>query len=1471
MYKVRLSPYANIFYTDWLLDTASFRYNVSYAQILHGKLDANRLKKALIRYVNDHLLLNSHIQEINGEPYWVKNTDISELEYFDYPISYAELLKYVTNKFDLYNDHLYRFRLVRLDKGIYKFIVVLQHLVMDGSSLDVGVFETISNYYNDENYAIKYSIEDQIRLNTNLTDILSIKLDQNKDKYEEFWRQQLSDIENIDLNFLKLDRSFKEESATKLLDNPIEEIKFSYGNEELAKLNQIKLKYSITPYMYGQCIFAMLLHRYTERERLAIAYPIAIKEGVDFIYGVQLNINLIPYEFKSSITIVELLNQSKEFFRVIKQEDIKYSYYPITDLFNALIGVNNGLLNISFIQAPFRDKPFEFNDIEKVEALSELNVDSVPKEMLLFEQEIKLRNDRLNYRVRFDKRNFDKELVSNFVANYKRLFFEILEDLLSENGSKSITNYSLLDDEQYNKIVYEFNQTDKIYPKKTIHQLFEEQALKTPHNVAVIDSMGSYTYAMVQHQVERLAANLFIDKQEKALIAILSEKSCLQIISALAIMKSGNAYLPLSIDWPIEHIKQVLKEGGVRSLVVSGKQCKRIMGTDLESEYKIVAVRRMHKSELPVTSKVKFPMVNIDDKAYVIFTSGSTGKPKGVAISHKGAVNTIYALNEKFGIGEHDKVLALSELSFDLSVYDMFGLLTSGGAVVFPEQGKIREPSHWLSLIKRYNITIWNTVPQFLQLLMEYPRLTNSSISSLKLVLLSGDWIPIDLPNRIKARNLKASVMSLGGATEGSIWSIWYEIIKTDPAWISIPYGRAMPNQKMYVLDKALQLLPIGVIGEICIGGEGVALGYWDDIQRTETSFIEHEKLGRIYRTGDLGKWNKNGYIEILGRKDNQIKISGYRIELGEIENKLASCPEIKHAIVTAKNFSSNSAKFSKDKYIVAYYVADKKLDEIAIYDYLANQLPEYMLPSALIYLNKLPLTANGKLDKAALPELKFESDDRYVEPKNRQEKLICKAFIEVLGKKRVGVNDDFFKLGGNSLKAITLTSILQTNFDVKVTHIFNLRTPLKLAENLLISKDIIRQKLELVKLAYKNKSTKNHIIDEQLQNKVTRYLESVGGLQIDYTLQKPITNILLTGATGFLGCNLLNQLLKVTNYKIFLLIRASSREEAINRINKKFQYYFDKTLDDVYGSRVIVFKANIEKSYLGLLLQEYEELIDKVDSIIHAAASVKHYGEYDEFYLTNVQATINLLDFSRLTKLKDFHYISTYSVLNYGFILNHDEGIYTEDDLPDSSHQHNNFYVQTKLQGEQQVIEYRNRYGISSNIYRIGNLAFMAENCRTQENVEDNAFFHWLKYLLKLKKVAYDLDLIDVSPADLTAQAIVKLFDKKLLANNTYHVFNSHLCYISNIFYNSEIQSPAIVPVTMEEFIDDIVNNLSNNICHDLIRFLLHQGWLDEWDVKNVTTIMVLQNRTKRILKQLGFEWSPITSTMFDKLEPLK
>jgi amino acid adenylation domain-containing protein len=443
--------------------------------------------------------------------------------------------------------------------------------------------------------------------------------------------------------------------------------------------------------------------------------------------------------------------------------------------------------------------------------------------------------------------------------------------------------------------------------EETLHSLFIKQVQIQADSPAVITPELTLTYQELYQRALQLASQLReLGATSNNAIAIVMQKGWEQIVAVLGILISGAAYLPIDPELPAERQWYLLTQGQVKLIVTQPH-----LHLSLPSGVQQVCVESQLRGDGEDIKLVQTP----DDLAYIIYTSGSTGLPKGVAIDHRGAVNTILDINRRFGIKSGDRILALSALNFDLSVYDIFGILAAGGTIVIPSADKTKDPAHWLELIVSQQITLWNSVPALMQMLVEYLTNQPQQPSSLRLALLSGDWLPLNLPNQIQTLWSNIQVVSLGGATEASIWSIYYPITQVDPTWKSIPYGKPLDNQQVYVFNHNLQQTPVWVTGQLYIGGIGLAKGYWKDEEKTNASFITHPVTKeKLYKTGDLGRYLPDGNIEFLGREDFQVKINGYRIELGEIEAILKQHPTVKEAVVTT---------VEQTQQLVAYIVSD--------------------------------------------------------------------------------------------------------------------------------------------------------------------------------------------------------------------------------------------------------------------------------------------------------------------------------------------------------------------------------------------------------------------------------------------------------------------------------------------------------------------------------------------------------------------
>ncbi|MFJ7138046.1 non-ribosomal peptide synthetase [Streptomyces fungicidicus] len=426
--------------------------------------------------------------------------------------------------------------------------------------------------------------------------------------------------------------------------------------------------------------------------------------------------------------------------------------------------------------------------------------------------------------------------------------------------------------------------------------LVEEQARKTPDAVAVISETGELTYRETVWHARRLARRLKeLGAAPDTLVGVVLDKGWEQVPAVLGVQLSGAGYLPIEPGWPRARREQLLGEAGAGIVVTSPKMRDEAGWPDG------VRVVTLDDPEVAAASTDPVEVMPAGDHlAYVIYTSGSTGRPKGVAIDHRSAVNTVLDMNARFRVGPGDVVLALSSLSFDLSVYDVFGLLAAGGSVVLPAPGRTQDPAHWTDLAERHGVTLWNSVPALMQAWVDSGGHGDAELpaSTLRLVLLSGDWIPVALPDAVRRRHPEAKVVSLGGATEAAIWSVCYPIGEVPLHWSRIPYGKPLANQTLHVYDASFEPCPVWSTGEIFIGGVGVARGYWGDPERTAERFVVHPRTGeRLYRTGDLGRYLPGGDIEFLGREDLQVKVNGYRIELGEITSALLRQPGVADAV----------------------------------------------------------------------------------------------------------------------------------------------------------------------------------------------------------------------------------------------------------------------------------------------------------------------------------------------------------------------------------------------------------------------------------------------------------------------------------------------------------------------------------------------------------------------------------------------
>ena len=1088
-------PLTNVQQAYYLGRSSSFELgNVSthvYSEYKFSYLNVESLEGAFNQLIKRHFVL--HTIFINNQQQYLKEVPYYKIGVYELS-SELELIT-IRDKLShkIYSPEVYPLFDILVTKLSNSYIL---HISFDALLIDMSSFSLLSRelteLYNNPNSLLsnlKVSYRDYI------LKYESIRASTLYAEAEKYWRNKIDEY-NFDVNLPLL-------TSPSNVKNPrFARISKTINSKIWNKLLNKSQKLSISSTTLVLEIYGKVLSYWSGQDKICINITLfnrlPIHPQINEIIGDFTVLELFNYIDSSKKTTSQKLKNTHEslwkdiehnlfdgidFQRLVKTQKLMSANQIVSPivLTSILGGINSNNYNNPF------DLPID-------KSYQGINYSITQTSQVWLDNKVYETNEGLVVEWEYVAQLFDREVIEEIHCTYCKLI-EVLADI-DWDTELMPTMIIPQKDKELIGCINNYKQelsVDTLFTK--YEKLIEKNLLYA--NIAVIDSGTQNEYSYKQLVIDSNLLSKYIllkdnlgkkpnDIQGK-LIGILTEKGYNQVVGTLSIMKSGYGYLPLSISWPIGRLNEVLKQAVPLILLISKAQYNQQQVRNLLSKkYQIIIIEdvllEIHTNQKinSQLEKINLPQVEPDSIAYVIFTSGSTGKPKGVTISHRGALNTIDAVNARFNVTSKDKILALSELSFDLSVYDIFGILVVGGSIIFPKQEQAQDSKHWLDLISKYKITIWNTVPQLAGLLMEEIADSNLEKLYLRLFLLSGDWIPINLPDKIKKYCCNATVMSLGGATEGSIWSIWYEIEKVKKEWRSIPYGIAMPNQQLYVLNHSRECCPVQVTGEIYIGGIGVALNYWGDQDLTYKSFIDHDVFGRLYKTGDLGKWYQDGYLEFIGRKDSQIKLNGYRVELGEISAKLTRLKAVEEAVVTiqrqddkdyiigylvpkvwskkqskgvapAELFYSKTLNVQESKKSQSGNIDQASLIKKVVNKKLSKLLPKYMLPDFYIILEKLPISANGKLDTSKLPKFLLQEANFYAAPRNDLEKRIAKIWSEVLGiaLDKVGINDNFFGLGGSSISAIRLISKLneQCNSNISLDVIFKYDTVKKIAK----------------------------------------------------------------------------------------------------------------------------------------------------------------------------------------------------------------------------------------------------------------------------------------------------------------------------------------------------------------------------------------------------------------------------------------
>lgn len=828
-----------------------------------------------------------------------------------------------------------------------------------------------------------------------------------------------------------------------------------------------------------------------------------------------------------------------------------------------------------------------------------------------------------------------------------------------------------------------------------IHAPIVRHALASPQAIAVQSTDRTLTYGELLSEASAvadwlLAAGLAPEQH----VAVIMEKGWGQVVAVLGVLLAKGAYVPIDPALPVKRQRQLLQLSTVQHLLTLPGQLHTEV---LEGPWSVLNLTVGQNAPYGKHHEQSLSSDGLPRLAYTIFTSGTTGVPKGVMIDHAAASNTITDINALLAVKPEDCLLGVSSLSFDLSVYDIFGILGAGATLVLPAPRRGHDPQHWKALMDAHRVTLWNSAPQLMQMLTDSLDRQPQGLTSLRAIMMSGDFIPVELPMRIRALGCDGLILSLGGATEAAIWSIAHPIGKVDDAH-SIPYGRALANQRVTVLDRALRPTPDHVQGRIYISGAGLARGYLGDDEKTAQRFFPHPICGeRLYDTGDLGRYNDLGEIVILGRDDSQVKIRGHRVELGEIETVIGRHPDVAQAVIVA------ALSHADTKRLIAYVQPRTQATELttqAIRSFVDEHLPDYMVPQHVVFLAQLPVSTNGKVDYQALPAVTEGFDDdglSQVEPRTESEAIILGVWQRLIPGLTIGVTNNFFELGGDSVLATRLVhelnESLQMNLEIQ-----------DLFENLTIE-DLARLRDERAASTGSTRSGLSHgKANAQTLNADVARLGAKAGLHL---ARQPSTvsnedgdqrgAVLVTGATGWVGAHLLAELLRSSERQVVCLVRGDTDAAARHRLLERLDE-LGLDLSSTQLARLMVVSADMSAPSLGLPMWRWLALTESVTHVHHLSGSVSLAQGYESLMRDNVEPLAELLRFAVEGRPKALFTLSPMTVCRRR--LAHGLEVLTEEDIHPSSDGLLTAYAQSKWVAEQ-VLAAASAAGARVRIYR--------------------------------------------------------------------------------------------------------------------------------------------------------------------------
>jgi len=1384
-------------------------------------IDFQLFQESINRMIEKNDGLRLHFVEEDGHvKQYVSAFKYTDIECLDFTeLTEQEILEWGDRQtaipFALEDSDLFYFALIRINDHESCMYLKLHHLITDAWSI-VMLTNQIIEYY----AALRNGKEIDVDFPSYTEFIASEQEYLNSKRYladREYWNKKFDSVPEI-VSFKSREKGFSMADARR--ESVTVPEAFASRMRKYCQENKTSI------FSLFLSILAIYVFRISDNDDIVIGTPVLNrsnrreKEMAGMFVStvpirIKLNDNLSFKEFEGSIMadwMSTLRHQRYPFELLLK--DLRKKYRNLDSLYNILLSYQNGRFD--------RDIDIDFegtwhsNGYQADPLFIHIN-DREGDGCLVIDYD---------YMIQF----FNSDDIIFLHRRLMRLF----EDAIT-NPDKLISQLDYIDEEERRTILEGFNNTARYVLKKPVHQLFEEQAARTPDNTALVFNGSQLTYRQLNERSNQLARLLRQAGIKPGCVAgILTHRSLDMIIGIMAILKAGGCYLPIDPDYPPERMEYMLEDSKADVLLTN-----KVLASDIKYSGKVIDL----KDEC-ISSMDSGNLENANtpgDLAYVMYTSGSTGKPKAVMIEHGALANYIDAIEQWMDYTPGRTVLSVTTMAFDIFVYEIFPSLAKGLRIVLANEQQQKIPEDLSELIIREGVEKILTTPSRMQFLV-FGQSDHKCFDVLKEIALGGEPFPQRLLEGLK-KLTKAKILNLYGPTEATVYSTIKDLTDTDV----ITIGRPLSNYKVYIVDRFSNLAPIGVQGEICIGGDSIGRGYLHKPDLTAEKFVPNpfEPGSMMYRTGDLGRWNQDGEIEFAGRMDYQVKIRGYRIELGEIENQLLNNSLIKEAVVVDREDDTGK------KYLCAYYVSDSAVSYSELRDMLARKLPAYMIPASFTRLDKIPLTPNGKTDRRALPEpVIISTEEReYSGPRNETDERLIAIWSKVMKLNDIGIDDNFFEIGGDSLTILEIQiEMLKYKWSLNTQEFYKYNTIRGLSDRI-AGIGVSEQATAVEEIAATSFVVNNN----------EPVIAHHGGFRYK--------NVLLTGATGFLGIHILKELLSSTDANVCCIVRGQTDNNAGERLIRLIEFYFPDDYRRLDFSRLSIYRGDVSKDMFGLNEKVYRSIGEKADLVIHTAAIVKYYGDYEDFRKTNVVGTRNAAAFC-MEFGKPLAHISTLGVSgNYLVAQEYPQLKFTENDFYVGQRFMDNVYIRSKYEAESLIYQ-RMQDGLAACVFRIGNLTGRYSDGHFQQNADENAFYNILRSLIKLGAINNDVleRGIEFTPVDCCSKAILTLLNVKNFPRRVYHVFNHNLITMKRmleIFETFDIHINAMENHEFSRFIDKMVqDDYKNKYLVGIVNDLGRNRSLDFSTLINIDSEI-----TNEALKQLGFVWPEVNEAYIGRI----